>query len=81
MNVNNVHSIVRIETGQNIFRMKEINKLKRGDLFKVKEGAKDVYLYDGYNRSTGKYSAFKFDDINSFREFKKGTQVFINFEF
>lgn len=61
--------------------MKEINKLIKGDFFKVKEGAQSVYVCDGYNRSTGKYSAFKFDDISSFREFKKGTKVFINFEF
>lgn len=61
--------------------MKEINQLKKGDLFKVKESAKDVYLYDGYNRFTKKYSAYKYEDINSFREFKKDTKVFINFEF
>lgn len=61
--------------------MKEINQLKKGDFFKRKETSKDVYVYDGFNRSTKKYSAFKFEDISDFMEFKKGTKVFIDFEF
>lgn len=61
--------------------MEEINKLKKGDVFKRKESAKEVYVYDGYNRFTRKYSAHKFDDICAYMEFKKGKEVFINFEF
>lgn len=61
--------------------MIEIEKLKKGDFFKRKEGAKDIFVFDGYNRSTKKYSSYKYEDINSFMEFKKGTKVFINFEF
>lgn len=61
--------------------MVQINTLKKGSYFKLNADTSIIWVYDGYNRSTGKYSAYKFDDINSFREFKKGKEVFINFEF
>lgn len=61
--------------------MTEINKLKKGDYFKKTQSTNIIWVYDGFNRSTGKYSAYKFDDINHYQEFKKGKQVFINFEF
>lgn len=61
--------------------MKEINELKKGEFFKRKENSKDVFVHDGYNRSTKKYSSFKFEDISAFMEFKKGTKVFVDFEF
>ncbi|PZP41965.1 MAG: hypothetical protein DI598_17555 [Pseudopedobacter saltans] len=59
----------------------EINKLKKGEFLKIKESSKTVFVYDGYNRTTKKYSVYAFDDISRFREFKKGTIVHINFEF
>lgn len=61
--------------------MLEINKLKKGDYFKLNEKSKIIYVYDGYCRFAKKYTAFKFEDISDFREFKKGKMIFINFEF
>lgn len=57
-----------------------IENLKKKDFFKLEKGKK-VYQYDGYNRSTKKYSATAFDDSANFRDFKKGTKVKIGFEF
>jgi hypothetical protein len=61
--------------------MVNIETLKKGDYFKISEKHSTVYVYDGYNRSTRKYSSYKYSDISDFREFKKGKQVFIGFEF
>lgn len=61
--------------------MKEINNLKKDDLFKVSLKSKTVYIFKGYNRSTRKYCAYKWEDISSFREWKKGKLIFVNFEF
>lgn len=58
-----------------------INKLKKGDYFKLNDKGRTVYVYDGYNRSTKKYEAYKFDDIGAFREFKKGRLIFTDFTF
>lgn len=58
-----------------------IQDLKKGDYFKLKESSSIVYVYDGYNRMTRKYSAYKFSDICAYTEKKKNYQVFINFEF
>jgi hypothetical protein len=57
-----------------------IEKVKKGDYFRLKVNG-PVYVADGYNRSTRKYSAFKFDDINAFVERKKGVIVFTGFDF
>lgn len=60
--------------------MKTIEQLKKGDLFIIPE-KKTVYVFDGYNRSTRKYSSYKFEDVNHFREFKKGMVINIDFDF
>jgi len=60
--------------------MVTIEKVKKGDCFRF-PGKKTVYIHDGYNRSTRKYSYFKFEDVNEFREKKKGTLVEIDFDF
>lgn len=61
--------------------MIQINKLKKGDFFKRNDSTAIVWVYDGYNRFTKKYSAHKFDDFCHYMEFKKGKEVFIDFEF
>lgn len=61
--------------------MKEISMLKKGDFFKLNEKTKIVWVYDGYNRVTKKYSAYKFNDICSFREWNRKKAVLVNFEF
>lgn len=47
--------------------MKKIKLLKVGDIFHI---GKTPYVRDTYNRSTKKYSCYKWHDISSFREFK-----------
>lgn len=59
----------------------EINKLKKGDVFKLNENSKTIFVYDGYNRHIKKYEGYNFYDIGHFKEFKKGKKVFTNFEF
>ena len=61
-------------------KSKPIEKAKKGDYFRMKETS-PVYVADGYNRSTKKYSSHRFDDISSFKELNKGTAVITNFEF
>lgn len=48
-----------------------IEKLKRGEYFGI-PGKKTVYVYGGYNRATKRYEAQRADDMNAFRQFKKG---------
>jgi hypothetical protein len=57
-----------------------IEKVKKGDYFRM-PNKKTVYVFDGYNRHTRKYSYYKYHDVNSFGEKKKGTIVEINFDF
>lgn len=61
--------------------MKAINNLKKGDFFKLNETSPIVWVYDGYNCSTKKYSAYKFDDICHNREWNKNKMVFVDFIF
>jgi hypothetical protein len=58
-----------------------IEKVKKGDYFKLKPESNIVYVRGDYNRFTKRYEAYKFEDINSFREFKKGKEVIIGFTF
>lgn len=58
-----------------------IESLKKGDFFKLKESAKEVWVKDEYNRHTKRYTAHSFDDVCKFKELKKATNVFIDFEF
>lgn len=74
-----------------------IDKVKKGEYFKIAIRSKHkdgdagfyttltvmptVYVADGYNRSTKKYSAYRFEDINHFIEKKKNTPVQIGFDF
>lgn len=55
-----------------------IEKVKKGDYFRMKETS-PVYVADGYNRSTKKYSSYRIDNISTFKELKKGTIVITDF--
>ena len=57
-----------------------IEKVKKGDIFRM-PGKTRVYVADGYNRFTRKYSAYRWDDINHPFEKRKGTIVEIDFDF
>lgn len=65
--------------------MKAIEQLKKGDWFTRKDykTPKDtqVFVFDGYCRSSRKYAAQRFSDISDFIYLKKGTTVFTEFEF
>ena len=60
-------------------------KLKVGDFFtnttvkEVKES--NVWVYDGYNRSTRKYDAHKFSDVNHSKSFNASTHIVTGFTF
>lgn len=61
--------------------MKEINKLKEGDFFKLKESSKTVYVRKGYCRSSRRYVGGQWEDISEARYLPKGKLVFIDFDF
>ena len=54
-----------------------IEKLERGAVFQFTPNG-SLYVADGYNRSTGKYTYSKYSNINSFGEKRKGTTVYID---
>jgi len=61
--------------------MKKIEDLKIGEFFKLKEDSSVVYVRGNYVREIKKYESSKFDDVNHFIYKKKGTLVFVDFEF
>lgn len=63
-----------------LVRVKEIETLKKGDFLRL-PGKAPVYVFDGYNRFTKKYSVYKFDDVSMSREVAKGKFVEVDFEF
>ena len=58
-----------------------IEKVKKGDFIRRKSDAKTTYQYEGYCRYNRKYYATDCTDIGKQMYFKKGTIVFIDFEF
>jgi hypothetical protein len=62
-----------------------IRELKKGEFFTLKPIAEpkesQVYIRDEYDRTSKKYTAYKFNDINAFRELKPNTQVYTDFTF
>jgi hypothetical protein len=61
--------------------MVNIENLNMGQFFKRKPDAKKVYVYNGYCRFDKKYVGNDWDDISRDMTFKKGTKVFVEFEF
>ncbi len=59
----------------------KIETLKKGDFFKRKPDAKEVYVKADYCREDKKYQATKWSDHCAYLGFKKGTLVFVEFEF
>jgi hypothetical protein len=79
-NKNEDTSINGIHTPLNDGKLTTIEKVKIGEWFKL-PNKKTVYVARGYNRFEKKYESSKYDDINHYRGFKKGTKVEINFTF
>lgn len=58
-----------------------LNTVKIGDYIKLSESSTVVWVRGEYDRSSKKYSIYKFDDINH-ESFKSGNRaVFIGFDF
>lgn len=57
-----------------------IEKIKIGDYF-MKKGSNKIYKRGNYSRELKKYSYSPVDDMNSEYFMKKGTKIFINFEY
>lgn len=65
--------------------MKKIRELKKDEFFTLKpiEEPKEsqVWVMDGYDRSERVYTAYKFSDVNSWRNFKGDKEVCTGFTF
>lgn len=57
-----------------------IERVKKGDYFRIPNASR-VYVRDDYNRFTRTYDGYRFDDVNHFKQWKKGTTVEIDFDF
>lgn len=60
--------------------MTNLKDLKKGDFFKVYEGAKNIYQKCDYNRTTKKYNCQNLQTGN-YLQFAAKKEIFINFEF
>lgn len=61
---------------------KIIRELKKGELFRLRDtDTSPVWIRDGYVPTLGKYSTYKFDDVNHERMQKGDTMVFVGFTF
>ena len=62
--------------------MEKIKNFKKGDYFKLqdKETAA-VYVRGEYDRSTKKYSCYRYDDVAVERFFRGDKKVYVDFEF
>jgi len=58
-----------------------IETVKKGDFFRRKPEAKTTFSREDFCRYSKKYEGQDFEDMNRVCYFKKGTLVFINFEF
>lgn len=66
----------------NFTTMEKIKDLKKGDYFKLqnKETA-TVYVRGEYDRSSKKYSCYRYDDVAAERFFSGDKEVYVDFEF
>lgn len=64
---------------------KAIENVSKGEFIRFKENGpvyvKGAYTTLGYKRGEGRYECTASDDANKWRNVKKGTEVFVNFEF
>ena len=58
--------------------MKKIQDLKKGDYFRKKEGARRLFIYNGYCRINRKYIGDDVEDISEWYLVKKDTLVFLD---
>jgi len=60
--------------------MTTLKGLKKGEFFKVYDGAKNIYQKCDYNRTTKKYNCQSVQTGN-YLQFAAKKEVFVNFEF
>ena len=60
---------------------KKIEDLELGEYFKRKESSKKVWTRQEYDRSEKKYECHDESDISGFMYLKKGTQVYVGFDY
>ena len=57
---------------------KQLKDLKKGELFRFKENENTpLWVRDEYDRTTGTYIVYKYDDVNHFSNRKRTTSVFV----
>lgn len=75
-----VNKLTGAETVEH-YKTAKIEDLKKGEYFRLLQKNKTVYVRDEYSKEAKRYQAYKFEDVNSIRLFKKGTLVEVNFTF
>lgn len=62
--------------------MEAIKNLKKGEYFRLKDSdTATVYIRGEYERSSKKYSCYRYDDVAAERFFSGNKQVYVDFEF
>lgn len=62
-------------------RKVNIEDVKKGDYVRRKPDAKTTFVRGEYCRSDKKYEISDFEDMNRWVSLKKGTAVFVDFDF
>ena len=65
-----------------IMRQIEMRRVKRGEFFRLANSeSAPVWVRDEYNRSSKKFEAYKYDNVNYWGEFKGSRLVYVDFVF
>ena len=60
----------------------ELRKVRVGEFFRLAESEKaPVWVRDEYNRSSRKYEAYNYDNVNHWSEFGGTRKVYVDFCF
>lgn len=60
----------------------ELRRVRVGEFFRLSESeSAPVWVRDEYNRSSRKYEAYKYDNVNHWGEFKGTRLVYVDFTF
>lgn len=60
----------------------ELRNVKHGDFFRLSNSeTAPVWVRGDYNRSSKKFEAYKYDNVNYWNELRGSRVVFVDFEF
>lgn len=63
-------------------RQTEMRRVNRGEFFRLANSeSAPVWVRDDYNRSSKKFEAYKYDNVNYWSEFKGSRLVYVDFVF